>query len=134
MTQSFIQAPIPCVVVVEDDVSILELLRELLTGEGLQVITLVHPGLMAKLDRERQIDVFLIDMMLPGETGLDLATRLRVGRFAGTPMIALSASQTLLHAARASGLFQDAVAKPFDVLQLLDTIKQHAEQSCHVAV
>lgn len=134
MIQTLMQSPVPRVVVVEDDAAILELLRELLSAEDLQVVALPHPQLVAGLDTGLRIDLFLIDMMLPGESGMDLVTRLRASGFPHTPMIALSASQSLLRTAMASGQFAGAVAKPFDLLDLLSCVKRHAGMSCYVGI
>jgi len=120
----------PCIVVIEDDVNILELLRELLEEEGLQVIALPHPDLLTDLDSAQTIDTFLIDMMLPGMTGLDVARRLRASGFARTPMVALSASQGLLQGAFEAELFQGAIAKPFDVPDLLSCLWLTMARSC----
>jgi len=124
----------PCIVVIEDDSNILELLRDLLEYEGLRVIALSHPRLLEHLDSRAEIDIFLIDMMLPSVTGLDVAARLRAGRFPDTPMIALSASQSLLDAALDSGMFQSAVAKPFDVRDLVSCIRLCRPEACNVRV
>jgi CheY-like chemotaxis protein len=56
--------------------------------------------------------------MLAGTTGIDLAGRLRSDGLAQAPMIAMSASRAMLGKARASGLFDDFLPKPFDLDQL----------------
>jgi CheY-like chemotaxis protein len=63
--------------------------------------------------------------MLPETNGIDLAQRLRTRGFDETPMIAISASSTMIRQATACGLFQAAIPKPFDLDDVLDVVSQH---------
>jgi CheY-like chemotaxis protein len=70
--------------------------------------------------------LFLVDVMLPGMSGIELAEQLRAGGFARTPMIAMSASPGMLRAAAESRLFQEILPKPFDLTTLLDCVGRFA--------
>jgi CheY-like chemotaxis protein len=63
--------------------------------------------------------------MLPGMNGIQLAQKLREDGFPRTPMIAISASRSMLQAARESHLFDEALRKPFELSNLLDAIEQY---------
>jgi CheY-like chemotaxis protein len=113
------------VVVVDDEVDVLDLICSVLEDEGYDVICLRHPGEIAHLKgREPQPRLFMLDIMLPGMTGIELAQHLRSDGFGETPMIAMSASATMLHRAEESQLFHDALPKPFDLDALLDAVDQ----------
>jgi CheY-like chemotaxis protein len=111
-----------CVVVVEDEPSVLEMLRDLLTMNGYSVVPVSYPELVHTIDPDLHPDVFLLDVMLPGMSGVELAAQLRTCGFEETPMIAMSASPLMLELAAASKLFRQTVAKPFDITKLLDAI------------
>lgn len=113
------------VVIIEDDPDVLHLLREVLESEGIP-----HHG-VDSFNAERiaracpDPAAFLIDLMLPAANGVDLARQLR-GAFPEAPMIAMSASRLMLEVATKSGLFQESVAKPFNLSTLLDAIERVA--------
>ena len=109
-----------CVAVVEDEPSVLELVRDVLAMEGHEPLGFNHPYQLQALTLHP--DLFLVDIMLPDQTGIEVAQRLRDHGYADTPMLAMSASSSMLTAARRSGLFQDYLPKPFDVGQLLTAV------------
>jgi DNA-binding response OmpR family regulator len=121
---------IPCIVVVDDEPSVNRLLQDLLTSRGYDVVDIRRPELVYAIDPSLDPELFLIDLMLPGTNGIELARRLRATRrFAKTPMVALSASRMKLHGAVESRLFDDILAKPFDVRILLDMVQRYSRQN-----
>lgn len=121
----------PTVAVVEDDPDILELLGEILDVDGFHVTAFSRPPSPDECagrfrDGGRKPSVFVIDLMLPGMTGIELASRLRESEFRDTPMIAMSASRLMLEMAAGSGLFDATVAKPFNLDTLVEAIEQYA--------
>ena len=90
-----------CVVVIDDEPEVLSLLQEMLEDKGFGVVVAGHPGIAEQLAANLPPDLFLIDLMLPDITGIELARRLRAGGFATTPIIAMSASKAMT--AHASG-------------------------------
>ncbi len=113
------------IVVVEDEKDVLHLLCEVLESDGFQVVGLGRPDQVRCLESELHPDLFLLDLMLPGMTGIDLARRLRSCGYGVEPMIAMSASTRMLADASESGLFQEIISKPFDLTTLLDAIERH---------
>jgi CheY-like chemotaxis protein len=72
--------------------------------------------------KEARPDLFLVDIMLPRITGIDLAGLLNENGFAQTPKIAMSASRERLEDAKRSGLFELTLEKPFDMRELLSVL------------
>jgi two-component system, OmpR family, response regulator len=114
------------IVVVEDEPYVQELLRDVLQAEGFSVVGLSHAQACRRAETVGEPDLILIDLMLPDMTGMQLAAELREIGHEHTPMVAISADRIALLFAARSGLFQDTVAKPFDLSTLLDSIQQYA--------
>lgn len=114
-----------CIAVVEDDPDIRELMRDVLEAQGFAVIAISNPGRAQEASAAVQPDLFLVDLMLPGISGIELAKQLRASGFDDTPMIAMSASTLMLQVASDSRLFQDTVAKPFDLSAVIRCVHQY---------
>lgn len=115
-----------CVVIVEDEAEVRNMLREVLEEEGFTVIALAHPELVSSLDESVRPCVFLLDLMLPGTSGIELAQRLRSSGFSDTPIIAMSASDLMLRLAVESRVFQACMPKPFEIPFLMDQLSRFA--------
>lgn len=105
------------VLVVEDDIAIQQLLTEMLTKEGYQVIS-AYSGTEGKLVIEqKKVDVILLDLMLPGMSGKEFLTAVR--QRSKVPVIVLSARREV---AERIDLLQngadDYLVKPFDIQEL----------------
>lgn len=82
--------PAPCVLVVDDDARLRDLLMRYLTQQGFQVL---GANDARELDRQlsrHHIDLIVLDLMLPGEDGLSICRRLR-GQGVDTPILMLTA-------------------------------------------
>ena len=67
----------PTILVIDDDPELRELLEAYLSQQGFDVVT-VRDGLeMDAIFAEFQIDLVILDLMLPGEDGLSIAKRLK---------------------------------------------------------
>lgn len=114
------------IVVVEDEQDVLRLLCDVLESDGFEVIGLGRPDQVQWMEPHPNPDMFLLDLMLPGMSGIDLARRLRECGYSQQPIIAMSASPRMLTAASRSGLFQETISKPFDLSILLDAVERYA--------
>jgi DNA-binding response OmpR family regulator len=112
-----------CIVVVEDEPELRELLEVVLQAEGYQVLSFAEPSPVTRLrETGEDPDLFLIDLMLPDMSGIELAERLADSGFTQTPKIAMSASREWVNEARESRLFQETIRKPFEIDDLLHSV------------
>jgi DNA-binding response OmpR family regulator len=111
----------PHILVVDDDPTVRTLLRRLLTMEGYEIDEAADgPTALAKLDA-RLPELLLLDIMMPGQDGLDVLERLR--RTSDVPVILLTAKGD--EADRVLGFrfgADDYVVKPFSTAELLARI------------
>ena len=113
------------VLVVEDDADTLELIRIVLEyALGVRVVT-GENGIDALHQAEdAQPALILLDMMLPGMDGLEVAKRLRSSpRSQNTPIVAVTASASR-EMATAAGC-NDFIQKPFQLDYLLSKVREH---------
>jgi two-component system, OmpR family, phosphate regulon response regulator OmpR len=107
----------PHLLVVDDDRRIRDLLSRFLHGEGYRVTTAdTAAEARAKLDGLR-FDLLILDVMMPGETGFDLAKSIRTS--SAVPILMLTARAE--KESRIAGLelgADDYVAKPFEPREL----------------
>jgi two-component system phosphate regulon response regulator OmpR len=107
----------PHLLVVDDDRRIRDLLSRYLQGEGFRVTTAeTAQEARAKLDGLK-FDLLILDVMMPGESGFDLARAIRAS--SGVPIVMLTARSEAEN--RIQGLelgADDYVAKPFEPREL----------------
>jgi DNA-binding response OmpR family regulator len=77
------------VLVVDDDASIVALMRDFLEAEGFRVEGALNAGEAQRVLDRTSVDCVLLDVMLPGESGFELCRRLR--RTSDMPILFLSA-------------------------------------------
>jgi DNA-binding response OmpR family regulator len=113
---------IPTILVVDDETTIVEVVKLYLEREGFRVIeALDGPSALAEVERQRP-DLVVLDLMLPGLGGLDITRRLRAQ--GDLPIIVLTARGA--EADRVLGLelgADDYVAKPFSPQELVARVK-----------
>lgn len=111
------------ILVVEDEVRIARLLQIELECEGYRVSMAGsgHQGL--EMYQEQQPDLLLLDVMLPGFSGIELLRRIRAGD-AETPVLLLTAKSSVED--KVSGLdlgANDYITKPFQIEELLARVR-----------
>lgn len=110
------------ILVIEDEKLLADSLNTLLMTAGFDV-ELVYDGITGQEYAQLGIyDLLIIDVMLPGLNGYQLAKRIRAGR-CNTPILMLTAKSTLED--RIEGLNSGAdyyLTKPFDTRELLACI------------
>jgi DNA-binding response OmpR family regulator len=115
------------VLIVEDDPDIAEGLRYNLEREGLRALVARtgERGLELALDKANPPALVLLDLMLPGMSGMELCRRLRrEPRTRRTPVIILTARAS--ESERVAGLelgADDYVTKPFSVRELVARVR-----------
>ncbi len=118
----------PHVVVINDEESMLDLFRDLLTDEGYRVSTLTYP--VADLS-DLQIlapDLIILDMLFGGEDrGWTFLQQLRLTRAtAGLPVIICTAAVRMMREARdyLTEMGITVVLKPFDIDPFLAEVRR----------
>ncbi len=112
----------PHILIVDDDEEIRDLLRDFFRRRGLRVDTAHDGDEMAAALRKMDVDLIVLDIMLPGRSGLELCQEIRAR--SKTPIIMLTAIGDT--ADRIVGLevgADDYISKPFDPRELLARIK-----------
>ncbi|HEU5012703.1 MAG TPA: response regulator transcription factor [Roseiflexaceae bacterium] len=124
------------ILIVEDEAEIANYLKRGLGYEGFAVDTVADGNEALAIAREHPPDLVVLDRMLPGLDGIEVAKRLRAG--SSIPIIMLTARDAV--ADRVEGLesgADDYVSKPFAFEELLARIRvqlrrYHAEQTSEV--
>lgn len=112
----------PHILIVDDDKDIRDLLQEFFQKRGLRASVAADGTEMEAAMRRAQIDLIVLDVMLPGKSGLELCRELR-SRYP-IPIIMLTAVTETTD--RVVGLemgADDYVPKPFDPRELLARIR-----------
>jgi DNA-binding response OmpR family regulator len=118
------------VLIAEDDRDIRELVSTKLSGAGYRVIAVADGVSALNTIREQLPDIALLDVMMPGISGLDVIGKLRTDeRTAAVPVILLSAkSQDFdVETGFASGAV-DYIIKPFSPRELLQRVAAALER------
>ncbi len=108
----------PHLLLVDDDRRIRDLLSRFLAGEGYRVTTAMSAGDARAKMLGLHFDLLILDVMMPGETGFDLARFIRTS--SAVPIIMLTARHEA--ESRIEGLqigADDYVAKPFEPRELV---------------
>ena len=112
------------VMIVDDDREIRELVGNFLKKNGLEVTFAADGRQMRSLLENMQVDLIVLDIMMPGDDGLVLCRELRSGKHRKTPILLLTARSDDMD--RVLGLemgADDYLVKPFVARELLARIK-----------
>ena len=124
------------ILLVEDDLEISKLLAEFLQENGYEVFC-QYDGLHV-LDclRENKIDLILLDIMLPGEDGMELLRKLKASKKTREiPVIMVTAKGAEYD--KVKGLdagADDYVTKPFGMMELISRIKAVLRRSANGSI
>lgn len=111
------------ILIIEDDTSILRGLKDNLEFEGYKVITETNGTEGLKLAREKDADLLLLDIMLPGMNGYEICRRVKKEK-PDLQIIMLTARGSEMD--KVSGLdtgADDYITKPFSLPELLARIR-----------
>lgn len=110
------------ILVVDDEPSIVELIRVNLEDAGYEVMVALDGDEALSIFREQRFDLVVLDLMLPGKDGLEVCRQIR--RESLVPIIMLTAKANEID--RVLGLemgADDYVTKPFSPRELVARIK-----------
>jgi CheY-like chemotaxis protein len=119
------------VLIVEDDPAQRAMLVELISLWGYRTVAVGSAEeAEAILEQAGALDVAVVDVFLPGESGVQLITRLRE-RFPESVLIGISAMSTAATARRCKGIGADLfIGKPLEPARLAEAL-QSQHQSWH---
>ncbi len=110
------------ILLIEDEYLLADSLKTLLSAKGFQVEVVYDGESGAEYARQGIFDLLILDVMIPGLNGIEVARQVRAQR-CSTPILMLSAKSEL--ADRIEGLNAGAdyyLTKPFDTRELLACI------------
>ncbi len=111
------------ILIVDDETELTNPLTRLLTREGYSVDAAFDGTTGSELVKKGNYDLFILDWMLPGKTGLEICQQLRQQGIT-TPVLFLTAKDTLDD--RVQGLdagADDYLVKPFELRELLARVR-----------
>ena len=111
--------------IVEDDVNIREIERYALKNSGFETQELECGRDLYKALEKKTPSLILLDIMLPGEDGLEILTTLRNNKATRrVPVIMVTAKTTELDKVKGLDLgADDYITKPFGVMELISRVK-----------
>ena len=114
------------VIVIDDDPDVLEMIASMLTTMGYRPSTASHATAALRIFTMEPdyFDLAIVDQVMPGTTGVELARQIRAVR-PNTPIVLCTAfnDSLAMDEVKASGI-QDLVLKPIVMDQLSRTIRQ----------
>lgn len=112
------------ILVVDDEDEIVQFVQDALEDEGYAVCTAFDGGQALKVARQREPDLVILDIMLPGRDGFAICKELREDL--DIPILFLSAKQS--DADKIQGFSvgaDDYVMKPFSMKELIARVEAH---------
>ncbi|MGH8573974.1 MAG: response regulator [Gammaproteobacteria bacterium] len=118
------------VLIVEDNDKNRKLARDVLQAKGYATIEAANGEDGVRFARERNPDLVLMDIRLPGISGIDALVALRADpKTSSIPVVALTASVTPTDCTQIKRAGFDAfLAKPMVLREFIDTVRQLLER------
>jgi two-component system response regulator MtrA len=116
------------ILVVDDDTALAEMIGIVLRSEGFEPVFCADGAQAVDAFRRVNPDLVLLDLMLPGLDGIEVAERIR--SFSGTPIIMLTAKSDTADVVRGleSGA-DDYMVKPFNPKELVARVRARLRPS-----
>lgn len=117
----------PTILIVDDDPRNVKLLEAILRTEGYYTLSAYSGGEARALAQAEQPDLILLDIMMPGESGLDTCALLKKDPLAfDIPVIIVSALDDLPSKVKGLSIGAvDYITKPFEWLEVLARVRLH---------
>lgn len=113
------------ILVVDDDLAILEVIKIILEDKGYNVLTNSNGATVHTSIEEHQPDLILLDIWMSGFDGRDISKKLKSHhKTQHIPVIVISAHNDTEKMAKEAGA-DDFLAKPFDIEDLLTKVESH---------
>ena len=122
------------VLVVDDNPSIIELLKSILETEGWKTTSAIDGGKAIKSFYENLPDLVILDINMPGIDGIEVCRHI-ADSSPSVPIVMLSALSDSANKVRCLGLgANDSITKPFQPEELIARLKaqlRHSQQKSH---
>src|SRR5208337_1061398 len=115
-----------CILLVDDDNSILQVFSQLLRQHGYDVLEAVTGGQGLQMAQEKQPDLVLLDVDLPDVSGVEICRQIKADPHLGAPFVALFSGQATDPNSKVLGLesgADDYLVKPVDLAEFLARIR-----------
>jgi two-component system phosphate regulon response regulator OmpR len=114
----------PHILVVDDDTKTRQMLSRYFEGEGFRVSTASDGVAMRQCMASKAVDLVLLDLVLPGEDGLQLAREIRAGARPDIGIIMITGRSDVVDTVVGLEVgADDYVAKPFQLREVLARVK-----------
>lgn len=120
------------ILVIEDEPGIVDFLERGLRAQGFDVVSALDGERGLEVARTEEVDLVVLDMLLPGRSGLDVLQTLRT-TWPSLPVIVLTALGEVDH--RVAGLdagATDYLTKPFSLAELAARIRAQLRMAAQV--
>jgi len=115
------------ILVVDDEPAILEMIAELLSYEGFEVVTTSQGSVALTRAKADPPALILLDLMMPGMSGWQVIDALKASpQTRAIPIVVLSARRDLPATAKELGIAV-FLTKPFDLDELISIAHQYAD-------
>ncbi len=108
----------PAILVVDDERSMCELLKDALIGDGYNILTTENPYKAIEIVKEKDINIVLLDLVMPQMDGIDVLKEVKKSK-PDTVVIIMTAYGTIDTAVEAMkfGAY-DYITKPFKMSKI----------------
>jgi DNA-binding NtrC family response regulator len=118
----------PRIFVVDDDVSVANVVSDVLSNAGYEVFTFYEPLSAMRETRNTRPDVVVSDYAMPGMNGLEFTTWLHEN-CPNSKVVILTAEAAAVTERAVSGLIFTLLQKPIESEKLIDTVNQLQRQN-----
>ncbi len=114
------------ILVVDDNKSILTIIKHWLTGAGYEVAVTEHPRLGLNMSRWEEYDLIILDVMMEEMNGLEVLECLRAEEATREVPVMIITAASLFRSisSETKEMFDDFLAKPFHKDDLLEKVEQ----------
>jgi len=115
------------ILIIDDEKSVGTILKFNLNQSGYTVLSTYNPTEGIEMANNMEIDLFILDVAIPGMNGIDICAYLRgIPRYAETPILMISSKSDIeTHGAAQRAGANEYILKPFPFELLSDKIKQY---------
>jgi DNA-binding response OmpR family regulator len=113
------------VLVVDDDAALVKMLNIRLWAEGYETELAVNGTTAIELARTHHPDIILLDIAMPGVTGVDVIEELQVSDDGkDIPVIIMTAYPHMIEMVKSYPMVKECMTKPFDLSRLVARINE----------